>query len=59
MGLRPASPDVSLAEDDSLFVRWQSQGAMSVVPRTTRMRSPDREVLMALLRWFDLNIASH
>jgi hypothetical protein len=28
-----------------------------VVPRTTRMREPDREVLLALLRWFDLNVA--
>jgi hypothetical protein len=27
------------------------------VPRTTAMRSPDRDVLMALLRWFDLNVA--
>jgi len=56
-GLRPANPEVSVAEGDSLFVQWESQGAMPIVPRTTRMRSPDREVLMALLRWFDLNVA--
>ena len=30
---------------------------MTVVPRTTAMRPPSREVLLALLRWFDLNIA--
>jgi hypothetical protein len=29
---------------------------MTVVPRTTSMHSPDREVLLALLRWFDLNV---
>jgi len=57
MGLRPANPNVSVTEGDSLFVRWQDQGAMTVVPRTTMMRSPDREVLLTLLRWFDLNVA--
>ncbi len=56
-GLRPANPEVPVTGQDSLFVRWQEQGAMTVVPRTTAMRSPDREVLMALLRWFDLNVA--
>lgn len=56
-GLRPANSEVSVTKGDSLFVRWESQGALAVVPRTTRMRSPDREVLMALLRWFDLNVA--
>ena len=57
MGLRPANPNVSVTEGDSLFVQWQDQGAMTVVPRTTMMRSPDREVLLTLLRWFDLNVA--
>jgi len=56
-GLRPANPEVPVTGEDSLFVRWQEQGAMTIVPRTTAMRSPDREVLMALLRWFDLNVA--
>jgi len=56
-GLRPANPEVPVTGQDSLFVRWQEQGAMTVVPRTTAMRSPDRDVLMALLRWFDLNVA--
>ncbi|MBN1639836.1 MAG: substrate-binding domain-containing protein [Anaerolineae bacterium] len=56
-GLRPANLDVSLEGPDSLFVRWQDQGAMTQLPRFTRMRSPDREVLLALLRWFDLNVA--
>jgi len=56
-GLRPANPEVAVAGEDSLFVRWQAQGAMNVVPRTTAMRSPDREVLLALVRWFDLNVS--
>ncbi len=55
-GLRPANLQVSLESSDSLFVKWQSQGAMTLIPRATRMHSPDREVLLALLRWFDLNI---
>ena len=56
-GLRPANLEVSLESPDSLFVKWQSQGAMTQLPRFTRMRSPDRDVLLALLRWFDLNVA--
>ncbi|MGQ9585865.1 MAG: hypothetical protein ACUVXG_10760 [Anaerolineae bacterium] len=56
-GLRPANTEVSISEPDSLFVRWKDQGAVTVVPRTTRMYAPDRDVLQALLRWFDLNVA--
>jgi hypothetical protein len=56
-GLRPANTEVSISEPDSLFVRWKDQGAVTVVPRTTRMYPPDRDVLLALLRWFDLNVA--
>jgi ABC-type Fe3+ transport system substrate-binding protein len=56
-GLRPANPEVPIGGPDSLFTRWQEQGVMTVVPRTTAMRSPDREVLLALLRWFDLNVS--
>ncbi|MCG2769789.1 MAG: hypothetical protein ABIK79_02330 [Chloroflexota bacterium] len=56
LGLRPANPEVPVTGTDSLFVRWQDQGAMIVVPRTTAMRSPDRDVLLALLRWFQLNV---
>jgi hypothetical protein len=56
-GLRPANLAVPLDGPDSLFVRWQDQGAMNQLPRFTRMRDPDREVLLALLRWFDLNVA--
>jgi hypothetical protein len=56
-GLRPANLEVSLEAENSLFVRWQDQGAMTQLPRFTRMRSPDRDVLLALLRWFDLNVA--
>ena len=55
-GLRPANPEVPVTGEDSLFVRWQDQGAMIVVPRTTAMRSPDRDILLALLRWFQLNV---
>jgi hypothetical protein len=56
-GLRPANLSVSLETPDSLFVKWQDQGAMTQLPRFTRMKDPDREVLLALLRWFDLNVA--
>jgi ABC-type Fe3+ transport system substrate-binding protein len=55
-GLRPANPEVPLTGEGSLFKRWESQGALVVVPRATAMRSPDRDVLLALLRWFDLNV---
>jgi hypothetical protein len=56
-GLRPANPEVPIGSEESLFVRWSEQGAMNVVPRTTAMHSPDRDVLLALLRWFDLNVS--
>jgi hypothetical protein len=57
-GLRPANPNVAVdAHPDSLFVKWQDRGVESVVPRADAMRSPDRDVLLALLRWFDLNVA--
>ena len=56
-GLRPVNPDVPLDATGSLFVQWQDQGVMLVVPRTTRMKSPDRDTLVGLLQWFDRNIA--
>jgi hypothetical protein len=56
-GLRPANPDVPVTEGDTLFKRYEGQGVRSVIPRADAMRSPDREVLLALLRWFDLNVA--
>ncbi|RME62883.1 MAG: hypothetical protein D6790_05595 [Caldilineae bacterium] len=57
-GLRPANPDVAVtATPDSLFVKWQDQGVQEVVPRTTAMRSPSRDVLLTLLRWYELNVA--
>ena len=56
-GLRPANPQVPVTGEGSLFDQWAGQGVLGVVPRTTAMRSPDREVLQALLRWFDLNVA--
>jgi hypothetical protein len=55
-GLRPANAQVPITGPDSLFVKWQEQGFTIVVPRTTRMHAPNREVLLALLRWFDLNV---
>lgn len=57
-GLRPANPRVPLdAVPDSLFVTWQNRGVESVIPRADAMRNPDRDVLLALLRWFELNVA--
>jgi hypothetical protein len=56
-GLRPVVNDVDVTQGDTLFTRWKNQGVESVVPRTTRMASPNRDVLLALLRWFDLNVA--
>jgi hypothetical protein len=56
-GLRPANPEVPVTGEGSLFDQWASQGVLGVVPRTTAMRSPDRDVLQAFLRWFDLNVA--
>ena len=56
-GLRPANLEIDITAPDSLFARWQDQGAVTVVSRTTRMRWPDRDVLQTLLRWFELNVA--
>jgi hypothetical protein len=57
-GLRPAAPDVPVdATEESLFVTWGDSGVQPVVPRTSAMRSPDRDTLLALLRWFELNVA--
>jgi hypothetical protein len=56
-GLRPANPQVPVRGPDSPFDQWAAQGVLGVVPRATAMRSPDRDVLQALLRWFDLNVA--
>ncbi|HAJ38899.1 MAG TPA: hypothetical protein DCL15_24810 [Chloroflexi bacterium] len=56
-GLRPANPNIPVdASDASLFTKWADRGVLPVVPRTTAMRSPDRDTLLALLRWFDLNV---
>ncbi|GAB4544376.1 MAG: hypothetical protein Kow0063_38030 [Anaerolineae bacterium] len=56
-GLRPVSGQIGVDQPDSPFVAWQANGVTPVVERTTAMRNPDRDVLLALLRWFDLNIA--
>ena len=56
-GLRPANPTVKVdATPDSLFVKWQSQGVAALIDRTTSMKSPDRDVLTNLLRWYELNV---
>ncbi len=58
-GLRPANPNVPVdATAESLFVRWRDQGVQPVVPRSDAMRSPNREVLLTLLRWFELNVTN-
>ncbi len=56
-GLRPVNPEVSVDLPDSLFTKYRDAGVTPVVQRTSAMRSPDRDVLQSLLRWFDLNIA--
>jgi hypothetical protein len=56
-GLRPVDAEVSVDSPDSLFTKYKDAGITPVVQRTSAMRSPDREVLQSLLRWFDLNIA--
>ena len=55
-GLRPVNPSVSVDQPNSPFTRWAEQGVTPIVSRTDAMRSPDRDVLLALLRWFDLNV---
>lgn len=56
-GLRPANPNIPVdASEESLFTKWADRGVLPVVPRTTAMRSPDRDTLLALLRWFNLNV---
>ena len=56
-GLRPVNAEVGVDRPDSPFTRWKDAGITPVVQRTSAMRSPDRDVLQALLRWFDLNVA--
>lgn len=56
-GLRPVNSEVSVDQPNSPFTRWADQGVASIVSRTDAMRSPDRDVLLSLLRWFDLNVA--
>lgn len=55
-GLRPVNASVSVDQPNSPFTRWADQGVVPIVSRTDAMRSPDRDVLLALLRWFDLNV---
>jgi hypothetical protein len=56
-GLRPANPAIPLdATPESLFSKWKDRGVQMVVPRADAMRSPNRDVLLAMLRWFELNV---
>jgi ABC-type Fe3+ transport system substrate-binding protein len=55
-GLRPVNTDVPLDIEGSPFARWQDQGFLAVVPRASAMRSPDRDTLDTLVRWFELNV---
>ncbi len=55
-GLRPVSGQITVDQPGSPFVEWQDNGVTPIVERATAMRNPDRDVLLALLRWFDLNI---
>ncbi len=55
-GLRPVNTDVPLDVEGSPFVRWADQGILTVVPRSSAMRSPDRDTLDTLVRWFELNV---
>jgi hypothetical protein len=55
-GLRPVNEQASLEVEGSPFVRWREQGIQTVIPRSSAMRPPDRAVLDALLRWFELNV---
>ncbi len=56
-GLRPVNSEVSVDQPNSPFTKWAGQGVAPIVSRTDAMRSPDRDVLLSLLRWFDLNVA--
>ena len=56
-GLRPVIGQLTVDRPGSPFVQWRDNGVAPIVERSTAMRNPDREVLLALLRWFDLNIA--
>jgi hypothetical protein len=56
-GLRPVIGQLSVDQPESPFVEWRDNGVTPIVERSTAMSNPDRDVLLALLRWFDLNIA--
>jgi hypothetical protein len=56
-GLRPANANVKVdATPDSLFVKWAGQGVAPIVKSSTSMKSPDRDTLTNLLRWYELNV---
>lgn len=55
-GLRPANAGIPVAgADDSLFVRWRKLGVQDEVTPAEGMRAPNRDILLALLRWYDMS----
>ncbi len=56
VGLRPVIGGIDVTQGNTLFSKWQGQGVEGVVPRTTRMANPSRDVLQALLAWSKNNL---
>ena len=57
-GLRPANLDIHpVSAEDSLFAQWQKLGVEDDVPPREAIGNPNRDVLLALLRWYDQNVA--
>ena len=52
-GLRPASPDVSTDQPNSLIKRYASLGFKDRVPSASKMRQASRSGLIALGAWFE------
>jgi hypothetical protein len=51
-GLRPASPDVSMDNPDSLIKKYSSLGFKDRVPSASKMRQASRSGLIGLGTWF-------
>ena len=57
-GLRPVNREMQLADADvNPFVQWRKLGVQDDLPGTQAMASPNREVLLAVLRWYDQHVA--
>lgn len=55
-GLRPVTAGVMVhAGDDSLTADWEKLGMEWEVPNAEAMLAPSRDVVLALLRWYELN----